>query len=317
MNLMRYVRESLTNRLWDIYKKEVKHALWVDEAIRSYSGKPWLIDHFAIIDLPGARSGLKILRPLFSMLGYELRGEGYLPEKQNGFMWMAEVGAENQPVSSVLPQVVIADFELKELPVSIRNIIEKYTAHLPESPLLEVQKLAEQVQAGDRLAAEYLTDRLTLYFSKMDRPLPTVSDFKEVQAFNELIAWCLAFGRRPNHFTVSVHDLGLFTSLNDFNQWLSGNLNVFLNNKEGHIKGGPLQGIEQSATQGEPVSVQLADGTVELSERFMEFVWRFPQKTLSDTPKWGDYFTDFIAAYANRIIESVYKEKEAAYTRST
>lgn len=309
MNLLRYVREALTNRLWAIYRKEVKQALLLDEAIQCHSGKPWLIDHFAIIDLPSERSGLKVLKPLFLALGYEVRGEGYLSEKQNGFMWLAEVDAEHQAASSVLSQVVIADFELEALPDSVRKIIEKYMKHLPESPLAEVEMLSQKAKMGDQMAADRLIERLTAYFSEMDRPLPTVADFKAVESFNKLIAWCLAFGRRPNHFTVSVHALKDFVSLKHFNQWVSDQLSLSFNTKEGALKGGVACGIEQSSTQGESISVQLADGTVELSERFMEFVWRFPQKTLSDSPKWGDYFTGFIAEHANRIIESVYKEE--------
>src|SRR6185312_14997786 len=202
MNLLRYVREELTKQLWLTYKKQVKHACVIDEVLQYPCESYLLIDHFAIIDLPSAHSGLKVLRPLFTALGYEVRGEGYLPDKQNGFMWMAEIDAEKQPVSDVLSQVVIADFELTELPDSVRKIIEKYTMDL-RSPLEQVNLLSQQVQAGDQLAADQLIELLVKYFSEMDRPLPTMADFKTVETFNELLAWCLIFARKPNHFTIA------------------------------------------------------------------------------------------------------------------
>ena len=59
-----------------------------------------------------------------------------------------------------------------------------------------------------RYVRETLVHRLwAIYKSEVKHTLtidkgfrPTTTDFKKVEAFNELLAWSLAFGRRPNHF---------------------------------------------------------------------------------------------------------------------
>jgi len=305
MSHLRHIRSELTKNLWAIYQNDVKHAAIIARAMKAYSASPIALDHYAIIDLPSAKTGLSTLCQIFSAIGYTAQGRDYLAEKQNEFLWMAECDAINKPVDQVLPQVVIADFRLDDLPVEIRKIIEKYTRHITATPLSKIQNLSGQAFLGNRDAADQLIKILIDYFMVRDTPLPTVTDFKQVHEYNELLAWVLVFGRQPNHFTISVHLLENFASLHEFNRFIE-KLPLPLNDRGGVIKGSHDQGIEQSATQGELITIALADGTTTLPERFIEFTWRYPIKNPTTNMKWNDYFTGFIAHNANRIIESVF-----------
>jgi len=296
-------RHELIKQLWESYQRSLNGIPDLMTSLNTLGIHSIPLDHLAIIDLPSKHSGIPTLLKLFSALGYEYRGCGYLADKQNDFVWMAESQADFKPVTEVLPQVVIADFRLDELPTHVKTIIEKYTRDIPPFSL-------------DELSIQYFTDR--------PWPLPTVSDFRAVHEVNELLAWVLVFGRQPSHFGLSIHLMNSFVTpviasprfsrarqsrkSNYFNQ-LEDFLQLIqepLNRVGGVIKGTPEGGIIQSSTLGQPVSVELADGVVTLPERFIEFVWRYPKSEINQPQQWGDYFTGFIAPQANVVIESVY-----------
>jgi hypothetical protein len=198
----------------------------------------------------------------------------------------------------------VADFRLDELPPPVRNIIFKYSSQAAASPAAQFETLANRDAQHDETAAQELLQLSAKYFSGRDWPLPTVAEFEIVREFNELIAWVLVFGRRPNHFTFSIHLMPEFDSLAVFHDFVEQVVGLPLNQDGGIIKGGAASGIEQGSTAGTPEIIQLADGSVELPMGFVEFVWRFrnkPQPVL-----WDDYFTGFVANHANRVIQSLY-----------
>jgi hypothetical protein len=145
------------------------------------------------------------------------------------------------------------------------------------------------------------------YLSGRTWPLPSTREFRTVHEFNELLAWVLIFGHKPNHFTLSVHLLSEFPDLSAFHRFIEEDLQLPLNNEGGIIKGRKESGIAQGSTVGNPQNVSLSDGDVELPLGFVEFVWRYPQPHLASKPIWWkDYFTGFVANHANRVIESLY-----------
>lgn len=293
--MLQQAQQFITQDLWQAYCRDLPQIQRLETALNT--ALP--LDHFAVIDLPGPHTGIPQLTQIFSTLGFEVRGQGYLADKQNEFWWMVEKNAQEKLAQNVLPQVVVADFRLDELPFEIKNIIKKYAAQSPKFSLVQNQTTIQQ-------------SALIHYFLGRDWPLPTVAEFKTVQEFNELLAWVLVFGRKPNHFTVAVHLLSKFKSLHEFNQFLMDDLQFELNQRGGVIKGNAAVGIEQSSTVGVPTLVQLADGEVTLAGAFIEFVWRHPENNLSTQPLlWGDYFSGFFGEYANNVIESLYKEENS------
>jgi hypothetical protein len=47
-----------------------------------------------------------------------------------------------------------------------------------------------------------------------------------------------------------------------------------------------------------------------IASPFIEFVWRYPKGRLHYPPLFSDYFTDFIAMYANNVVESLYETEK-------
>jgi hypothetical protein len=137
-----------------------------------------------------------------------------------------------------------------------------------------------------------------------------VKEFTAVHEFNELLGWVLIFGRKPNHFTLSIHLLDYFENLNDFIQFITDEVKLTLNKEGGLIKGGKTVGIAQGSTQGQSLTVSLLDGNITIPTGFVEFVWRYPHASLPSNPHkprlWRDYFTGFVAQHADHVIESLY-----------
>ncbi len=266
-----------------------------------------LFDHFAFIEIPGTYTGIPLLSWLFSALGYQIEGQGYLSEKQNDFLWLAQTETKIALASEALPQIVIADFRYEEIPHEVLTIIKKYAAQTPPLIVENIEILAKQLANGEVAAWQPLWEIVLSRLTQRQWPLPTIGEYQKVYAANELLAWVLAWGNQINHYTIAVHHLHKhFSSLHAFNAWLIQNLSINLNWKKGEVKGNQQLGLEQSSTQSPPTQLTLADGEIHINEPFMEFIWRFP---LVEKPLlWQDYFQGFIANQANYVIESVYKE---------
>ncbi len=331
LNILFGIRKALVDKLWNGYLNDIPHAKAIFDFL-SRENKNIALDHFAIIDLPSRNTGIPILSQIFSSLGFVIEGLDYLPDKQNDFLWMVEEGAQEKLVHDVLPQVVLADFRLDELPFSIRKIIEKYTGQIPACPLShsDIENNIGKLQQGDESAGKLLLSFLVSYFNTRDWEVPSLADFRTVQEANELLAWVLLFGRKVNHFTISVHLLENYKDLQDFHNKLPETLNCNLNklNNIGSVfKGSPQLGIMQSSTLGELKEIQLADGTAFIRDSFMEFIWRYPKNimlqdslkdSINDSPQnasnnatppklWRDFHAGFIAQNANQVVESLYK----------
>lgn len=307
MSSLYYVREKVIEKLFSHYYQQSAHV----QKIVGFLPNNCVKDHFAVIDLPSEKSGISVLNQLFSSLGYLPQGRDYLNEKQNEFMWLAPVEALTKTAQEVSPQIVIADFHLDDLSPAIRDIIIKYTRQLSEFPWRYFHQLCGEVYQQSVLkrdAADKLIDLLCDYLHRRDS-IPTQKDYFTVKEENELLAWVLAFGRGVNHFGFNIGLLNQYTDLAEFNQAITHQLKVTLNNRKGLIKGDHTKSIAQSSTEGENLRLPLSDGMITLSGPFIEFIWR--AKRCENPVYWQDYFTGFIGQQADNVIESVYEKKIA------
>jgi len=305
--MLKQLRQQIINNLWDRYHQSSTQMCLIEDGLQKKTESKPILDHLAIIDLPGPHTSIDILCQFFSAIGFLVQGRDYLADKQNDFLWLTENDSLHAKVDKVLPQIVVADFRLEEMPPEVRSIILKYSKQAPPSLLPTVQNLAGLAYLNNSSAAAKLADIFSHYFKGRDWPLPSVNEFRTVHEFNELLAWVLVFGRQPNHFGLSVHLLPTFNSLEQFNRFIENELHLPLNHDSGTIKGNKASFIEQSSTKGMPEVVQLSDGEVRLPGGFVEFVWRYPIKPDSiQLECWNDYFTGFVARHADHVIESLY-----------
>jgi hypothetical protein len=304
---LKRLRKDIVQKLWKSYYLSSPDMQRIATSLKEKGIIIPALDHFAVIDLPGPHSGIPHMSQIFSTVGYVAQGHDYLAEKQNDFMWMTESGSANQPARDVLPQIVTADFRLDEMPVEIKNIIYKYSSQTQPSPITSVQTLSKLAANSDMQALEQCSDMIIRYFAGRDWELPSTKEFHLVSEFNELLAWVLVFGRRPNHFTLSIHLLDPFENLNDFHCFIENEANLSLNHEGGVVKGGQEVGVAQSSTSGIVQTIPLSDGKISIPTGFVEFVWRYPRYASQPHPVlWDDYFTGFIANHADKVIESLY-----------
>ncbi len=125
------------------------------------------------------------------------------------------------------------------------------------------------------------------------------ADYQTLLTESEYAAWVAAFGYRPNHFTVAIHELEQFDNIQQVNQLLLDN-GFTLNTSGGLIKGTPEQYLEQSATMANQVEVQFNDRIETIPSCFYEFAMRHKLPN-------GQLYKGFIAANADKIFESTNK----------
>lgn len=294
--MLKHARQLIVEQLYKQHRTDTPHLSIIENALSKKGTLKHYFDHFAIIDLPSSKSGIPTLTQLFSALGFIVSGQDYLPDKQNDFCWLTEENQTLLPAKQTLPQIVVADFRLDEMPLEIKTIIEKYVSQTKEPPVLNKHQ-----------DFSCFIHQLNSYFRGRDWPLPTVKEFLCVQEFNDLLAWVLVFGRKPNHFTFSVHLMEHFNNLNDFNQFILNETKLILNEDGGIIKGGESSGIAQSSTTGTLETMALYDGKIKIPTGFVEFVWRYPTSANihPEQPLWRDFYTGFVANHANHVIESL------------
>jgi hypothetical protein len=306
-DMLNQAKKRMIRQLWHNYAVDLLPVLHIQTALRAQYNEVMRWDHFALIDLPGPYTGIGPLSYLFTQLDYEVRGSDYLAEKQNDFMWLAEQSVETQQAEDTLPQVVVADFRREALLPEVRKIIDSYASQAKPLDSEHLSHLKKRLLTQDESAIDELINFIMHYLQGRDWPLPTVKEFTTVKNSNELLAWVLVMGRQVNHFGWAIHLSKKFKNLNVFNQFVSETLGIPLNKKGGRIKGHREAGIEQSATAAITKSIRLADGVVDLPDRFIEFVWRHPVVSVNEEPRlWKDYFSGFVARNADNVVESLY-----------
>lgn len=286
------IKSDIIEFLWDGYVKSVPFSKEI------FNNKKPTLDHLAIVDLPQSDStGIPFLKKLFTKLGFEQRGSGYLEDKQNDFIWVTDPDSDTTEAHKCLPQVVLADFRLDLFSENTQDILKKYMLN---SIPFDFQKFETLYEDQPRKAGEYVKS----FLSSRSWPTPFLNDYNAVNKENQLLGWSLLFGRKVNHFGINLSFETEFKNLEDYNSYLKTIEGITLNNLEKEIKGGKSDGISQSSTLGNKITVHIDGEDIHTTDSFMEFVWRHPE---TDNPKlWNDYFTGFVAKNANKVIESLY-----------
>lgn len=296
---IRRVSEKLIKTMYEEFLASVEHSNALVDRFNFH------LDHFAIIDIPSKYSGIEYLKSIFELLNFEKAGNGYLPDKHNDFIWMRESDISSQIAHKTLPQVVLADFRVELLSKKAQEIIRRLTKDAASIfDFKENEALSNLAKKGDVTAATALLNNILAELRNTPWLKPSAQEYNIIKEENQLIAWCLLFGRKVNHFGFGIHLTTQFKSLEEFNHLIKSSTNFTMNTSNGEIKGGVWWQIEQSSTEGDKLIISLNGGDVVASSSFLEFVWRYAQV---DNPiLFRDFFPHFIPANATNVIESVF-----------
>ena len=263
-----------------------------------------VLDHLAIIDLKSNASGINTMTEIFKALEFEVMGSGYLPSKQNNFIWMGHKPSFELKPLNALPQIVLADFENQHLSPSVKAIVERCSHFIKPFDLNQLHKLIAEIKQGDTGHIQNIINMIITYITIIDWPVITVEDYKIVYEQNQLLAWVLLFGKRINHFGLGIYTLDKYQNLGEFVDYLSRK-NIPLNYSDAKfIQGNKDCGIEQCSTIGNETIVNLYNGFTTAKSSFIEFVWR--HALVKSPNKLRDYFCGFVANNADYVIESIY-----------
>ena len=180
-------------------------------------------------------------------------------------------------------------------------------AYLPPDPSqprvflseLRVGELSEGAQAIlRRLAAEAtVPEGPEVFWSGRPWSAPSFAEYEALRAESEYAAWVAALGLRPNHFTIAIHQLEGFDSVEGVLQAVEEEGRE-VSDAGGRVKGSPAVFLEQGSTRADRMPVTFAGGeTREIPTCYYEFALRHPMPN-------GELYQGFVATSADKIFES-------------
>lgn len=257
--------KDLLDKLWDDYAGLNPQAQAIQDLLRK-RGETVVNDHIAFRTYDDPKIGIDALAKTFISFGYRPADRYNFPEKK--------LNAQHyEPPKAGLPKVFISELRVGEFSQAFSQIVKKLTEQVP----------ADLPSRWD--------------FPVSGRPWKvSYADYEELRVQSEYGAWMAAFGFRANHFTVDVGELASFSSLAQFNDFITQN-GFELNASGGAIKGSPEDFLEQSSTLAAKVPVEFSDGSRVIPSCYYEFAKRYR------TPD-GRVFGGFIEKSANKIFES-------------
>ena len=260
---------SLLDKMWKDYVGINPLALKIHDLLVKEDGHPLSNDHIALRTFNHPRVGLSVMEKPFLKAGYTYKGDYHFPEKKL-YAKHYEHSDETQP------KIFISELKLEEFSPELRKI---------------VNTLVEQIPAG----AEHKFD-----FVSSGRPWKaSLKDYQSLLKESDYAAWVLAFGYRPNHFTVYINDMKKFSDILKLNEFLKSN-GFKLNASGGEVKGTKEVFLEQSSTLANNIEVQFDDGALTIPACYYEFAKRY---ALPD----GKIYQGFVATSADKIFESTSK----------
>ncbi|MDX1682876.1 MAG: DUF1338 domain-containing protein [Phycisphaeraceae bacterium] len=227
-------------------------------------GETAVNDHVALRTFSDPRLAIDRLAAPLIAAGWQPADDYVFPEKHLK-------ARHYEPPEPNLPKIFISQLQLQELDAAVAD---------------DLQALLDQLDGSPADDAFPCPGRLWN---------PTCEQYQRLADASEYAGWVAAHGLVANHFTVSVGHLRDFEHLAEFNQWLTEQ-GFNLSQAGGEVKGSAEDGLEQSSTVADPVTVAFADGELEVPGGYVEFARRYVQQ--------GRRFEGFITRSANRIFES-------------
>ncbi|SMF81247.1 DUF1338 domain-containing protein [Pseudobacteriovorax antillogorgiicola] len=299
-------RQRVFKKLWTHYYDLVPYAPKIEADFKAKKDA-WIEDHVAYRTLPGENTGKHVLQEAFEALGYKREDDYHFEEKNLDAFWMSP--PDNQGESyEASPKIFISELMAEKFSQEFQDTVHEITKEVRVSPLPAIRDLLAKVKAGDESAKDGLVDHLTALLTEGPAwSRPSKGRYHILKSESDYAAWTYLFGHQINHFTVSVHLMDSFSSIQSLGEYLEGELNIPMNHSGGLVKGTAEIKLEQIATMAVKRPFTFQDGIEDVSYGFVEFAKRYPLEGRSDDHKWQSYYQGFVAANADKIFESTYK----------
>ena len=254
--------DTFIDTLWQHYVAIAPSAGKIRQLLESRDDT-WVNDHIAFRTFNQGPMTLADLEPHLLAFGYKRYAPYAFEEKKiRAFGYLhPEPGR---------PRIFLSELETEKLSEEAQEIIAGLVAQVD----------AENVKSPNVLNAGPLW------------ALPSPEAYERLLKESEYAGWLAVNGLCANHFTVSVNELGTFSSLEDLLDYLEES-GFEMNLAGGRIKGGPDVLLEQGSTIADRRTVKLAGGvSTEITTCYVEFARRYQG------------FDGFVPSSADKIFES-------------
>ena len=247
-------------------------------------------DHIAFRTMGVPHLGIASLEKIFLHYGYTKMDHYHFEGKKLDAYWYS-------PARDTDPRIFISELRVHELSDQSQQIIRSYTDELTSDPV-------GQLDLDDAMAVDQF----------LNQPLwrtPSLADYDALLQESEYAAWVIFNRYYLNHFTISVHNLGLeYKTIEAFNAFLEKH-GVKLNTAGGKIKTSPDGGLIQSATVAQMIEATFSNGEKKsIAGSYVEFAERRILPHLADIPltviERRHRREGFEASNADKIFESTY-----------
>ncbi len=253
-------------------------ALWVDYVAIAPSagtihqmfrdrGERVLNDHVAFRTFSGPQVGIEALEPHLLKLGYS-RHEPYRFEAKRLDAW------SYLPPDPKYPRVFLSELKRDEFSGPARDIIDRLADSISEDA------------AGS--SAVFHAGRLW--------PAVTLAEYETLAAESEYAAWLASLGMHANHFTISVNELQDTPTIESALNLVESSGHP-ISDAGGRVKGSAEVLLAQGSTRADRMTVEFADGSLEVPTCYTEFALRFSDGA-------GHLYQGFVPASADHIFES-------------
>lgn len=247
-------------------------------------------DHVAFRTLGVPNLGIASFETIFLHYGYTKMDPYHFSKKKLDAYWYA-------PPSPTYPRIFISELRVADLSEQAQQIINKFTAPITKDPV-DALNLDDPSAVG-------------AFFHQPLWALPCVEDYQQLAAESEYAAWVIYNRYYLNHYTISVHALKDYNTLEKFNAFLEA-IGIQLNTAGGTIKVSPDGLLRQSSSVAKMIPATFSCGTqMDIPGSYVEFAERLPLPEFSDLP--NEQLTrshrreGFEAGNADKIFESTFR----------
>lgn len=249
-------------------------------------------DHVAFRTMGVSNLGIASFEKIFLHYGYTKKDAYFFATKKLDAFWYA-------PPSPEYPRIFISELRVQDLSQKSQELIHHFTHKITADP----------VDAMDLDNAS----ELGAFFHRPLWDLPTLEQYETLAAESEYAAWVIYNRYYLNHYTISVHQLEQYNTLEKFNAFLE-EIGIVLNTSGGKIKVSPDGLLRQSSSVAKMISAEFACGSSqEIPGSYVEFAERLPlpQHAHLETHQLTRKHRreGFEAGNADKIFESTFREQ--------